>query len=201
MNKLMNLIILLLIYYNNIVFLFKNNENNLIKICPSLLGKWKLRHTNNKLFLTNSLVYIDLYSNNKIIIKSINSNGLIGIKTCSKCKIIYYNKKYYNKYNFKLQIYSHDIYSYSLFGIEIPKIKIKSKNKILNRYYNIKKKNNLLFIIEKNNKTNLYYIFDIYSDNNKLPHIEISIWTLILSQIISFILNIILINIFHYNIL
>ena len=202
MNKLMNkLMILLIIYFDNITFLFNNKKDDLIKICPSLLGKWKLRHTNNKLFLTNSLVYIDVYSNNKIIIKSINSNGLIGMKTCSKFKIIDYTKKYFNKYNFKVQIYSHDLYSYSLLGIEIPKIKIKSKKKILNKYYTIKKKHNLLFIIEKNNITNLYYVFDIYSENNKLPHVEISIWTLISSQIISFIINLILINIFHYNIL
>ena len=38
-----------------------------------------------------------------------------------------------------------------------------------------------------------YYIFDLANDSIKLPHIEISIITLIISQIISFLINFLLV--------
>jgi hypothetical protein len=177
--------------FNKSKFIIKNNEN--------LLGKWRLRYTNNKILLKNSLIYINISPNDKIKIKNTNFNGLIGIKVSNKGKITKCKKKLLSKqYDVTVEFTHCNTYSYSFLGIEIPESKINSKQHSLYYNYTIEKKDNSLYIYENkihNKLTKYYYIFDLIPNNIKLPHIEISLGTLICSQIISFIINILLVNI------
>ena len=81
-------------------------------------------------------------------------------------------------------------YSYSFIGIEVPEFQ--SEKKI----YNTNKKFKIKFfdksILVKDIYTPLYYLFDLQIGNIQKPYIETGLNTFIFTQLISFILNLIL---------
>ena len=154
-----------------------------------ILGNWILRATNdNYLNSRNAYTYIIISDNNNIKLKSIYNEGLITIKksTTGVFNIIdldinnntAYIDVIYNKYN---------IYSHSLFGIQLPEIK--SQNKIImdKRRINVELIDNSILV--NDDKTPLYYLFDLQIGKIKSPFIEIYFNTFIFSQIFSLLLS------------
>lgn len=182
-------------------FILFKQQQSYINNNLNFFGKWRLRYTNNRLLLKNSLIYINIYSKNNIKIKNIQFNNFIGYKSSNQGKIIKYTKNIFNnEYNIKVEFNKCNTYTYSIFGIEIPETRLSSKKHSIYRFYTIKKINNSLYIYENRSKfIKYYYIFDLANDSIKLPHIEISIITLIISQIISFLINFLLVYIYNIN--
>ena len=154
-----------------------------------ILGNWILRATNdNYLTSRNAYTYIIISDNNNIKLKSIYNEGLITVKksTTGTYNIIdldinnntAYIDVIYNKYN---------IYSHSLFGIQLPEIK--SQNKIImnKRRINVELIDNSILVNDE--KTPLYYLFDLQIGKIKSPYIEISLYTFIFSQFVGILLN------------
>ena len=154
-----------------------------------ILGNWILRATNdNYLNSRNAYTYIIISDNNNIKLKSIYNEGLITVKksTTGTYNIIdldinnntAYIDVIYNKYN---------IYSHSLFGIQLPEIK--SQNKIImnKRRINVELIDNSILVNDE--KTPLYYLFDLQIGKIKSPFIEINLNTFIFSQIFGLLLS------------
>jgi len=154
-----------------------------------ILGNWILRATNdNYLTSRNAYTYIIISDNNNIKLKSIYNEGLITVKksTTGTYNIIdldinnntAYIDVIYNKYN---------IYSHSLFGIQLPEIK--SQNKIImnKRRINVELIDNSILVNDE--KTPLYYLFDLQIGKIKSPFIEINLNTFIFSQIFGLLLS------------
>lgn len=171
-----------------------------------LEGNWILRSTNDNKF-KNRYSYLVLQPYNDLKIKSI-SNGILKTKVSRSCNLIlkknnnpifkfYRPKQYYNfdednNIDFMLIINNYNTYSYSILGLEIPQIKYKEITDYnLKLNLNVKHKDKTLFVTDLD--TNLYYIFDLNTNQVKLPYIEISITTLLFSKffdvIISHLLN------------
>ena len=77
--------------YNSYTFVPKWTKNNIYTLMNNnqqLLGKQKLRKTNNKLLLYSTLVYINLETDDNFKLKCINSNGFMAIKICNRGKFI-----------------------------------------------------------------------------------------------------------------
>ena len=154
-----------------------------------ILGNWILRATNdNYLTSRNAYTYIIISDNNNIKLKSIYNEGLITVKksTTGTYNIIdldinnntAYIDVIYNKYN---------IYSHSFFGIQLPEIK--SQNKIImnKRRINVELIDNSILVNDE--KTPLYYLFDLQIGKIKSPFIEINLNTFIFSQIFGLLLS------------
>lgn len=154
-----------------------------------ILGNWILRATNdNYLTSRNAYTYIIISDNNNIKLKSIYNEGLITVKksTTGTYNIIdldinnntAYIDVIYNKYN---------IYSHSFFGIQLPEIK--SQNKIImnKRRINVELIDNSILV--NDDKTPLYYLFDLQIGKIKSPFIEIYFNTFIFSQIFGLLLS------------
>jgi len=154
-----------------------------------ILGNWILRATNdNYLTSRNAYTYIIISDNNNIKLKSIYNEGLITVKksTTGTYNIIdldinnntAYIDVIYNKYN---------IYSHSFFGIQLPEIK--SQNKIImnKRRINVELIDNSILV--NDDKTPLYYLFDLQIGKIKSPFIEINLNTFIFSQIFGLLLS------------
>ena len=154
-----------------------------------ILGNWILRATNdNYLTSRNAYTYIIISDNNNIKLKSIYNEGLITVKksTTGTYNIIdldinnntAYIDIIYNKYN---------IYSHSFFGIQLPEIK--SQNKIImnKRRINVELIDNSILVNDE--KTPLYYLFDLQIGKIKSPFIEINLNTFIFSQIFGLLLS------------
>lgn len=186
-----------------IIMLFISYINGFVYNYPLLEGKWLLRVSNDDK-LSNSFSYIDVKLNNLIKIKTIKF-GIINTKISKTGHIkLIKNKKtfinnifnfYDNELDIKLIINNVNIYSYSILGIEIPQIKyyqLSDCNLIKN--LNIKHKTDTLYITDID--TNKYYIFDLNKTMtfSKLPFIELSITTLILTKAFDLIINFIIIQ-------
>lgn len=186
---------------------------SLMEKYPFYIGKWSLRSTNDESF-QNSNTFLVIKHNDKIKLKSIYFNGFLAIKVSRKGVI----KSMINNLLFTvdlnnvefltllnknidilLQYNNKNTYSYSILGIEIPEIKFLSNSSYISSIkFNIIQKDNTLLI--KNIENENYYLFDLNTnDNNKLPHIEIPISTLILSQVISFLINLIIVKSMNIN--
>ena len=171
-----------------------------------ILGNWVLRATNdNYLNSKNAYTYIIISDNNNIKLKSIYNEGFITVKKSTtgifniidtdinnnnnnnnntdinnntNNNNIAYVDVIYNKYN---------IYSHSLFGIQLPEIK--SENKIIMNKRRIKVELIDGSILVNDDKTPLYYLFDLQIGKIKSPFIEIYFNTFIFSQIFSLLLS------------
>jgi hypothetical protein len=171
-----------------------------------LEGNWVLRFTNDKKF-KNKYSYLVLQPYNDLKIKSI-SNGILKTKVSRSGNLIlkknnnpifkfyrprqYYNFDEDNNIDFMLIINNYNTYSYSILGLEIPQIKYKEVSDYnLKLNLNIKHKDKTLLVTDLD--TNLYYLFDLNTNQVKLPYIEISVTTLLFSKffdiIISHLLN------------
>jgi hypothetical protein len=183
------------------------NEN------PFLLGTFVLRTTNDP-SLVNKFTTLILKDDGTIKVKTLAQNGIVATKISRSgtIRLRYNNKKninYYisnlanNKISEKYQL-ENDInievnfnnvnkYSYSFFGIEVPEFRYEQiTDFIISKKVNVQQKENVLFI--KDDLMNYYYLFDITSCEKKRPFIEMTLFTLFTSQIISSLINIIFIK-------
>ena len=158
-------------------------------ISPLLFGTWILRISND-INLEKGLNYIQIQEEPIIKLKTLNQDGLFGIK---KSRTAYINDITYldeNSYSFKLKYSRKNTYSYSFLGIEIPEFKSNSIE-----YY--KEKNLTIKFFEKtaiitDNDKDFYYIFDLYIGRIKYPNAETSIDTFIFTQLFSIIISLLI---------
>ena len=178
---------------------------------PSLLGTWVLRSTNDEKFLCN-LTFLTLNENNSIKLKSIFLDGIVAtkisrygeLKLKKKNNINYFNFDFFkndnlntmketNNVNLQLQFNKLCKYSYSIFGIEIPKVKYTQfTNYNINKNINVKQYDKTIFIIDLDTK--LFYLFDLSYNGEKMPYAEVTLNTLLITQLISFLINLGLVN-------
>jgi hypothetical protein len=155
-------------------------------INPLMFGTWVLRVTND-INLEKGINYIQLQEEPIIKLKTLNKDGLFGIKKSRTAYINNINYIHDNCYSFILKYSRKNIYSYSFLGIEIPEFKSNSvsysneKNLTINLYDKT--------LLISDNESPLYYIFDLYIGKIKYPNIETSINTFIFTQLFSILLS------------
>lgn len=178
------------------------------------LGNYKLRKSND-IYLYNKMSYLQLNENDNIKVRTIINNGFFATKISRSGKIkIIKNNKYllnlkkiinlilFHKLNENLEDNNIDIqikfnvineYSYSFIGIEFPEIRIKNDpnyNKI--KIINVKQKGYTLYVEDEIKN---YYLFDLYENpTNKLPFIETAFTTLVITDLISHIFDLLFDN-------
>lgn len=185
-----------------VVIVVANICNAFVQTSPYLLGTYLLRKTNDGAINTK-YAYLILNDDNNIKLKTIVQNGVFGTKISKTGRIEY-------KTNVKNAIYklfgigSYDItvrfnnvnkYSYSFFGIEFPEIRYKQiSNYNIERNMNVRYKDDTLYVSDKD--LDNYYLFDLYGNlmMNRLPFVELSLNTLVMTQIISFVINLLLVK-------
>jgi hypothetical protein len=161
---------------------------------PLLLGTWIIRSTNDNL-LSDGISYLVIKNDNSVKLRNLNQEGFIGTKKSITGTITNITKFSNLEYQINLK-YSHfNKYSYSLFGVEIPELKSETKNYLINKIFNITLYDNSL-LVEDNNSP-LYYLYDLHIGDIKRPHIETGINTFFFTQLVSFILNLILAKLIH----
>lgn len=185
-----------------------NNNNNIIStnVSPLMFGTYIMRKTDNKL-ITSQYTFLIVNDSTNIKLKTIQENGFLATKV-SKTGTIEYIPSAKNVYNFITKQTEYDVvvkinnvnkYSYSLFGIEFPEFRYKQISNY-NIHYKMKAvySDKTLYIVDKS--TREYYLFDLYTNNktNKLPYIEVSFNTFIITQVLSFLINLLLIQI-HFS--
>ena len=161
---------------------------------PLLLGTWILRSTNdNKYF--DGLTYLLINPDNTVKFRTLDQDGPFGTK--KSLTGIISNITSNSDFNYSINLkYSHsNTYSYSFIGVEIPEFKSQSKNYILNKNYDIILYDKSILVID--NTLPLYYLFDLHIGKIKNPFIETGLNTFIFTQLVSFILNLILANTLH----
>lgn len=189
----MNTIFLIAVYY-----LFKTINSLSIVSSPYLLGTYQLRHTNNKL-LNTKYAYLILNDDNNIKLKTIIQNGIFATKVSKTGRIEYKtNIKNiisrifgFNNYDIIVRFNNVNKYSYSILGVEFPEFRYRQiANYNIEKNINVRYKDNTIYIKDYN--INNYYIFDIYPSVStyRLPYIDISFNTLIITQIINIFGNI-----------
>ena len=180
---------------------------------PYLLGTYILRKTND-VRIKSKFTYLILNNENNIKLKSINQNfiaatkvsrtGVIELNNCFKTSynLPYYLRKFMSLGKFKSENDMHvyvnfnnvNKYSYSLFGIEIPEFRYKQiANYNIKRVLRIKQKDYCLYITDEYDN---YYLFDLITAfyAKDLPYVETPMNTLIVTNIISFIINLALVK-------
>lgn len=185
---------------------------SLMNESPYFLGTYLLRKTNDK-SIKSTYTYLTLNENNSIKLKTIDQNGIFATKISRTGSIEFIkNRKtilnpiYHLTFNKMLNdvVMDNDIdiivkfnsvnkYSYSVLGIEFPEIKYKEiLNYNIEKLVRVKQKNYNFYITDKQT----YYLFDLCPNliGNKLPYVETPINTLIFTQILGFISNLILVK-------
>jgi hypothetical protein len=194
------------------LWLFCTRVTSIVKLwkpfstSPYLLGTYLLRKTNDNGVKTN-YAYLILNENDNIKFKTIIQNGVFATKI-SKTGHIEYKINIKNVCCAILGIRCYDIivrfnnvnkYTYSFFGIEFPEIRYKQiSNYNTEKIIVAKNEGNCIYIKDKNG---LYYLFDLYANisTNRLPYVETPFNTLIVTQIISFIINLFLVKSVQYE--
>jgi hypothetical protein len=161
-------------------------SNYIIK--PLLYGNWLLRTSNNDNVL-NDLSYITI-KDNTIKIKTIDDNGIFGLKTSRTAYINNLTIFENNTYLINLNYSTINMYSYSFFGISIPEIKFNSLNYNNTNNLYITVYDNIMFVEDK--ILDHYYIYDLKLGIIKNHITETSIHTLIFTNIFNIILNILI---------
>lgn len=197
--------------YSGILQIILINSYAFMNEAPHFLGSYILRKTND-LTLNPKYTYLILNENN-IKLQTITTTGIFGTKI-SRTGNIRFIKNYktiFNPFYFitigkKLNnmIVDNDLlieviftnrnkYSYSLFGIQYPDFKYKSiaYNDRLKKL-RIKQKNYTFYMYDE--KNDYFYIFDLLKNFNKMPYVEAQFNTLLFTQLISFISNLILVK-------
>lgn len=200
-----------------LLFIIIKIGESLMNEAPYLLGTYLLRKTNDKA-ITSKYTYLILNEDNSFKLKTINLNRIFATKISKNGKFkfvknyktIFYLKYYLNKNNklnniiadndVKLIINFNNInkYSYSFFGVEYPEIKYKQNSDYnICKNIRVRQKDYTLYINDIDN--NLYYLFDLNQNLSmyKLPYVETAINNLLFTQLISFIINFILIKIIN----
>jgi hypothetical protein len=162
---------------------------------PYLLGTYLLRNTNDKTIKTK-IAYLTV-NNNNIKLKTIIQSGVFATKI-SKTGTVEYRTTFKNFACFVFGIPNYDIivrfnnvnkYSYSFCGIEFPEIRYKQiSNYNIEKRMQVQTKYNTMFVKDDGDN---YYLFDLYSNiaMNRLPYAEITVSTLIASEVINNIIN------------
>ena len=183
--------------------------NCFINEVPSLLGTWVLRSTNDDKFIIN-YTYLTLEENNKIKLKTIYLNKIfaaqisrygelkllkknnINLKNLFKPRILNLMKEN-NNVDLLINFNKLSKFSYSVFGIEIPEVKFKELNDYCSyKNINVKQYDKTIFIVD--NESKLYYLFDLSYNTNRVPLTEVTLNTLLITQFISFLINLGLVN-------
>jgi hypothetical protein len=154
-----------------------------------MFGTWVLRITND-INVDSGLNFLQIQEEPIIKLKTLQQDGLFGIKKSRTAYINNINIIDNNNYSFTLKYSKKNIYSYSFLGIEIPEIKSDSLS-----YYKEKDFTIVLFdktIIISDNENCLYYIFDLYIGKLKYPNTETNINTFVFSQLFSILLSVII---------
>lgn len=179
-----------------------NMGSAFVQTSPYLLGTYLLRKTNDGAINTK-YAYLILNDDNNIKLKTIVQKGVFATKI-SKTGRIKYKASVKNVLYKLFGIGSYDItvrfnnvnkYSYSFFGIEFPEIRYKQiSNYNIEKNMNVRYKDNTLYVSD--NDLDNYYLFDLYGNlmMNRLPFVELSINTLVMTQIIGFIINLLLVK-------
>jgi len=161
---------------------------------PLLLGTWILRSTNDNKY-SKGLSYLVINPDNTIKFRTLTQDGFFGKKNSLTGIISNISSDSNFDYSIDLK-YSHtNTYSYSFIGVEIPEFKSKSKNYMLNKNYNITIYDKSILVTDT--RLPLYYLFDLYIGKLQNPFIETGLNTFIFTQLVSFILNLILANTLH----
>lgn len=168
-------------------------SNRLIKLFPHLLGTWTLRSTNDK-YLLDGFTYLVLHNDDTIKLKTIYQEGIIGVKKSRSGNI---NNIRINNSTILLNItYNTYIkYSQSILGIQIPEFKSNEINYSMNKELSIDIIDKTLLI--KDIYLPLYYLFDLQVGKIKSPLIETGMNTLVFTQVLSFFLNLVMVNLIH----
>lgn len=195
-----------------------NNGIGLMNEAPYLLGTYLLRKTNDKAIISK-YTYLILNEDDNFKLKTINLNGIFATKISKNGKFKFiknyktiFNPLYYLTINNKLNniVADNDVkliikfnninkYVYSFFGVEYPEIKYKQNSDYsIQKNIRVKQKDNTLYVSDIDN--NLYYLFDLNQNLSmyKLPYVETAINNLLFTQLISFVINFILIKIINF---
>jgi hypothetical protein len=184
---------------------------------PYFLGTYLLRKTNDK-SLEDKCTYLILNDNNNIKLKSIRLNGIFATKI-SRTGTIEFVKNHKSIFNplyfvilhkklnnvmadndiiINIRLNNVNKYSYSILGVEIPEIRYKQiSNYNIQKKLRVRQKNYTLYVTDDKNN---YYLFDLNPymnlNVNRLPFIETAFNTLLFTQIISFIVNLLIVKFF-----
>jgi hypothetical protein len=197
----------------NYFLLLVSVSSLLIRENPFLLGTFVLRTTNDP-SLINKFTTLILKDDGTLKVKTLAQNGIVATKISRSgtIKFQYNNKKsikYYvsnlvnnkisekysleNDMNVEVNFNNVNKYSYSFFGIEVPEFRYEQiTDFVTSKKVNVQQKENTLFI--KDDVMNYYYLFDISYSDTKRPFIEMTLFTLFTTQIISSLINIIFIK-------
>ena len=169
---------------------------------PQLFGNYLLRKTNDAT-IKSKYAYLIINDNNNIKLKTIIQNNLFATKV-SKTGTVEYVPNIKNMISMLFKIPNFDIivkfnnvnkYSYSFFGIEYPELRYKQiANYNIQINMNIRYRDKTLFITDSEKGT--YYLFDLYPNlvTNRLPYVEMPFNTFFVTQILGFIINILLVK-------
>ena len=171
---------------------------------PYIFGTYLLRTTNN-VNIKSKYTYLIVNDKKNIKIKTIQESGFLATKTSKRGTVeIIPNFKNLISYIFKKSSYDIRIvfnnvnkYSYSYFGIEFPEIKYKQISNYSSEIkLTIDYKHNTIFMVDEDK---FYYVFDLYPyiKTNKLPYIEMPFNTFLFSQLLSFVINLLLVRFFN----
>ena len=186
-----------------IYLLFISTCSAFIKTPIDIIGTYNLRYTNDKKIRTK-FAYLVITPDNNIKLKTIiEQNNLLATKI-SKTGRIEYLLNFPNIVSFIFGIRKYEIivrfnnvnkYSYSFLGIEYPEFRYKQISNYNNELRLIVfHTNNSIYVDESNGN---FYLFDLCSNLgiNRLPYVETPFNTLIITQIISFLINLILLKV------
>jgi len=161
---------------------------------PLFLGTWVLRSTNDN-SLSKGISYLVINNDDTIKFRTLTQEGFFGTKNSRTGEIV--NVTNFDNLEYFIDIkYSHsNKYSYSLLSIEIPEFKSETKNYMINKKLNISLYDKSILV--RDTKLPLYYLFDLNIGKFQHPFIETGLNTFIFTQIISFLLNLILAKFLH----
>jgi len=203
MNKIYNshILLLLIVLFN----LFAYTNSYYINSYPFVLGNYVLKSSNDPELL-NKYTYLIINPDDTIKLKTISQNGMVAskisrtgtLKFVKNANIFFDKNNYDNNIIMVLKYNNVNKYSYSIFGIEIPEFRyeqITDYNK--NKKIKILQKSNLLYVLD--NETNYYYLFDSANSIQKtiLPYKEITLVTLVITQVFGFFLNLLLVHLIN----
>jgi hypothetical protein len=165
---------------------------SILKTKPFYIGAYVLRASNDPTF-KDKFTFLVLNEDDTIKLKTIDQNGIIANKISRSGKI----KRVIQPFSDTVFVKFSGVnkYSYSIFGIEIPELRYEQITNYTNqKTLNIVTKDISNSIMIRDPSINYYYIFDLNNANQKikLPYIEISLATFISTQLISFIINLML---------
>jgi hypothetical protein len=166
-----------------------------------MIGKLELRSTNDP-SLRSKYTYLIINDDDTIKLKTIFRKGIFAFKVSrtGKIKIIKNNFNFLNNIDNNVNLFLNytnvNKYSYSIFGIEIPEFRYEQITDYkVDKCINVKQKDNCLFVTDSRLK--YYYIFDINNSKSNLPYIDITLFTLISTQVTTFLINSLLLMLFN----